>query len=111
MSEAPRQVFDIAGDVNHQGVLAEAGPYPYVDLDRVLAAPNEPFCLILDHLQDVQNLGTLLRTAEAMAVTGMTSARTAGGRDYAGCRQRIVRRGRTPEHRARRSYWCRRWSA
>jgi 23S rRNA (guanosine2251-2'-O)-methyltransferase len=70
-SEASRQAFDIAGDVNHQGVLAEAGPYRYVDLDEVLTAPGEPFCLILDHLQDVQNLGTLLRTAEAMAVTGI----------------------------------------
>jgi len=70
-SEAPRQAFDIAGDVNHQGVLAEAGPYRYVDLDEVLTAPGEPFCLALDHLQDVQNLGTLLRTAEAMAVTGI----------------------------------------
>ncbi len=27
--------------------------------------------LALDHLQDVQNLGTLLRTAEAMGVTGV----------------------------------------
>ena len=71
VSEAPRQVFDIAGDVNHQGVLAEAGPYPYVDLDEVLAAPGSRSDLVLDHLQDVQNLGTLLRTAEAMAVTGV----------------------------------------
>jgi 23S rRNA (guanosine2251-2'-O)-methyltransferase len=71
VSEALRQAFDIAGDINHQGVLAEAGPYPYVDLDQVLAAPDDPFCLVLDHLQDVQNLGTLLRTAEAMAVTGI----------------------------------------
>ncbi|MCU0501763.1 MAG: 23S rRNA (guanosine(2251)-2'-O)-methyltransferase RlmB [Anaerolineae bacterium] len=71
VSEAPRQAFDLAGDVNHQGVLAEAGPYRCVDLDEVLTAPGEPFCLALDHLQDVQNLGTLLRTAEAMAVTGI----------------------------------------
>jgi 23S rRNA (guanosine2251-2'-O)-methyltransferase len=71
VSEAPKQAFDIAGDVNHQGVLAEAGPYSYVDLDELLSVPGEPFCLALDHLQDVQNLGTLLRTAEAMAVTGI----------------------------------------
>jgi 23S rRNA (guanosine2251-2'-O)-methyltransferase len=69
--EVPRQVLDGVGDVNHQGVVAEAGPYPYVDLDSVLAAPGEPLCLALDHVQDVQNLGTLLRTAEAMAVTGI----------------------------------------
>ena len=37
----------------------------------VLIQAADPLYLILDHLQDVQNLGTLLRTAEAMAVTGV----------------------------------------
>jgi 23S rRNA (guanosine2251-2'-O)-methyltransferase len=71
--EAPKQTFERAGPVNHQGVMAEAGPYPYVDLDHVLSAPGdaEPLYLVLDHLQDVQNMGTLLRTAEAMAVTAV----------------------------------------
>jgi 23S rRNA (guanosine2251-2'-O)-methyltransferase len=71
--EAPRQTFDRAGPVNHQGVLAEAGPYPYTDLDQVLAGVQDagPIYLVLDHLQDVQNVGTLLRTAEAMAVTAI----------------------------------------
>lgn len=69
--ESPRQAFDVAGDVNHQGVMAEAAPYPYVDLEDLLSVPGERLYLALDHLQDVQNLGTLLRTAEAMAVTGV----------------------------------------
>jgi 23S rRNA (guanosine2251-2'-O)-methyltransferase len=75
VGEAPRPVLDRVGPVNHQGVVAEAGPYPYVDLDDVLPAAGDavpgapaPLYLALDHLQDVQNLGTLLRTAEAMAV-------------------------------------------
>ena len=70
---ASRQVLDRAGPVNHQGVVAEAGPYPYVTLDALMPAPGAeaPLYLALDHLQDVQNLGTLLRTAEAMAVTGV----------------------------------------
>jgi len=70
---ATRQVLDRAGPVNHQGVVAEAGPYPYVNLDALMPAPDgdAPLYLALDHLQDVQNLGTLLRTAEAMAVTGV----------------------------------------
>lgn len=80
VAEVPRQVLDRAGAVNHQGVVAEAGPYPYVELDELLqnAGPvssslpaDAPLYLVLDHLQDVQNLGTLLRTAEAMAVTGV----------------------------------------
>jgi 23S rRNA (guanosine2251-2'-O)-methyltransferase len=71
--EAPRPVFDRAGPVNHQGVLAETGPYPYVDFDQVMPGPQdvEALYLVLDHLQDVQNVGTLLRTAEAMAVTAV----------------------------------------
>jgi 23S rRNA (guanosine2251-2'-O)-methyltransferase len=73
VSVAPRPMLDRAGPVNHQGVVAEAGPYPYVGLDALLPAPDAeaPLYLVLDHLQDVQNLGTLLRTAEAMAVTGV----------------------------------------
>jgi 23S rRNA (guanosine2251-2'-O)-methyltransferase len=71
--EAPRQDFSRAGPVNHQGVLAEAGPYPYVDLDQVLPPQQDAglLYLVLDHLQDVQNIGTLLRSAEAMAVTAV----------------------------------------
>jgi 23S rRNA (guanosine2251-2'-O)-methyltransferase len=73
VAEAPRQTFERAGPVNHQGVLAETGPYPYVDLDRVLLVPRDAdrLYLVLDHLQDMQNVGTLLRTAEAMAVAAV----------------------------------------
>jgi 23S rRNA (guanosine2251-2'-O)-methyltransferase len=94
--EAQRQMLDQVGPVNHQGIVAEAATYPYVDLDELLSVPKpawpapmsatggaeaasadasaqtaDPLYVILDHLQDVQNLGTLLRTAEAMAVTGV----------------------------------------
>lgn len=60
---------------NHQGVVLEAAPYPYVELqDAILCAANRgelPFLLLLDLLQDVQNVGTLLRTAEAVGVHGV----------------------------------------
>jgi 23S rRNA (guanosine2251-2'-O)-methyltransferase len=61
--------------LNHQGVALETGEYPYSDLDSMLALAktrNEmPFLLLLDHLQDPQNLGTLLRTAEVVGVHGV----------------------------------------
>ena len=65
--------LDRLGPVNHQGVVAEAADYPYVSLPELLGEPlpPAPLFLLLDHLQDVQNLGTLLRTAEAMAVTAV----------------------------------------
>ncbi len=64
-----------AQGANHQGVLLEAGPYPYAELEDALAAAEvrgeSPFLLLLDLLQDVQNIGTLLRTAEAVGVHGV----------------------------------------
>lgn len=73
VAEAPRALLDRAGPVNHQGVVAQAETYRYVDIDDLLIVPGDgaPLYLVLDHLQDVQNLGTLLRTAEAMAVNGV----------------------------------------
>ncbi|MGQ9841447.1 MAG: 23S rRNA (guanosine(2251)-2'-O)-methyltransferase RlmB [Anaerolineae bacterium] len=73
VTDTLQPVLERLGPVNHHGVVAEAGPYPYVALEDLLSVPGkgDPLYLALDHLQDVQNLGTLLRTAEAMAVTGV----------------------------------------
>ena len=54
-------------DVNHQGVVAFTTPYPYVPAEA-LAVADGPM-LALDHLVDPQNVGTLLRAAEAFGVT------------------------------------------
>ncbi|MBI5839895.1 MAG: 23S rRNA (guanosine(2251)-2'-O)-methyltransferase RlmB [Chloroflexi bacterium] len=60
---------------NHQGVVAEVSAYPYADLLDILELPRRkselPFVLLLDSLQDPQNFGTLLRTAEAIGVHGI----------------------------------------
>lgn len=60
---------------NHQGVVAEVGGYPYVEvvdiLDHARGKSELPFVLILDSLQDPQNFGTLLRTAEAVGAHGI----------------------------------------
>lgn len=62
-------------EVNHQGVALEAGDYPYSDvtdiLDYAVQRGEPPFVLLLDALQDPQNFGTLLRTAEAIGVHGV----------------------------------------
>jgi len=59
----------------HQGIAAHVDPYPYSDLDsaleRATRAGEAPLLLLLDQLQDPQNLGTLLRTAEAVGVHGV----------------------------------------
>lgn len=76
VAEADRNRLDqLSQRANHQGVVAEVAAYPYVELDDILdaaQAKGEPaFVLCLDHLQDPQNLGTLLRTAEAVGVHGV----------------------------------------
>jgi 23S rRNA (guanosine2251-2'-O)-methyltransferase len=74
LQRVPRQRLH-ALDPNHQGVALEASGYPYSNLqDMLLLAESraEPlFVLILDELQDPQNLGSLLRTAEVVGVHGV----------------------------------------
>ena len=59
----------------HQGVILEASGYPYVNLVDILDLAQQrsepPFLLILDTLNDPQNFGTLLRTAEAVGIHGV----------------------------------------
>jgi len=60
---------------NHQGVVAEVSGYAYSDLVDILEYARQkselPFVLIIDSLQDPQNFGALLRTAEALGVHGV----------------------------------------
>ena len=70
-----RTLDDMTAGANHQGVVLEAGPYPYVELDAMLALAaqreEQPLLLLLDHLQDPQNIGTLLRTADVVGAHGI----------------------------------------
>ncbi len=70
-----RQLDKLAPGANHQGILAEVGAYPYVEVEAMLAAAREhgqpPLLLLLDCLQDPQNLGALLRTAEVAGAHGV----------------------------------------
>ena len=59
----------------HQGCIALVEARGYASLEQILAyaeSKNEaPFLLILDAIQDVNNLGSLLRSAEAVGVHGV----------------------------------------
>lgn len=70
-----KNMDDMAGAAKHHGVMAEAAPYPYVSLQDVIdsfeSKPSPPLVLILDYIQDPQNLGTLVRAAEGLAVDGI----------------------------------------
>ena len=60
---------------NNQGVVAEVSAYPYSGLLDILDYARElnepPFILLLDTLNDPQNFGALIRTAEAVGVHGI----------------------------------------
>jgi 23S rRNA (guanosine2251-2'-O)-methyltransferase len=76
VQHASRQkLTQLAGDSSHQGVVLEAGPYPYGEVSEMLAHAAErgerPFLLLLDLLHGPQNIGALLRTAELCGVHGV----------------------------------------
>ena len=65
----------VAGFDGHQGVAIVVEPRRFATVDDILARAKErdepPFVLILDSLEDPQNVGTLLRSAEAAGVHGI----------------------------------------
>jgi 23S rRNA (guanosine2251-2'-O)-methyltransferase len=65
----------MAGFDGHQGVALVVEPRQFASLDDILARATEraepPFVLVLDSLEDPQNVGTLLRSAEAGGVHGV----------------------------------------
>ncbi len=83
VERVPRQQIDALGE-NAQGVALEASAYPYAALQDILILAKERheplFVLLLDVIQNPQNLGSLLRTAEAAGVHGVVAplARAAG---------------------------------
>jgi 23S rRNA (guanosine2251-2'-O)-methyltransferase len=65
----------IAGFDGHQGILLEVTERRWADVGEILAHARSggrvPFVLVLEHLQDPTNFGTLLRSAEAAGVDGV----------------------------------------
>lgn len=70
-----QELTRLAGDSSHQGVVLEAGAYPYSNIEDILSLANlreeKPFLLLLDLLHGPQNIGSLLRTAEICGVHGV----------------------------------------
>lgn len=69
----------LAKGLRHQGVAALAAPIAFRTLDDVFASAaeknEEPFILLLDELQDPQNVGALIRSADAAGVHGVLMPR------------------------------------
>jgi 23S rRNA (guanosine2251-2'-O)-methyltransferase len=66
----PWEIEERCGSPDHQGLCAEAGPYPYVDADSLLDA-DDALVLALDEVQDPHNLGAIARVAESAGCSGV----------------------------------------
>ena len=59
---------------HHQGVALKTTGYPYVGFEDILRDVEEDenaIVIVLDHLEDPQNVGSILRTASAIGVSGV----------------------------------------
>ena len=60
---------------NHQGVVAQVAAYKYAELDDLFAIAEErneaPFFMILDEIEDPHNLGSIMRTSDAVGAHGI----------------------------------------
>lgn len=59
---------------HHQGVALKTSGYPYVEFNDILnevEADENALVVVLDHLEDPQNVGAILRTACAVGVSGV----------------------------------------
>ncbi len=70
-----RIIDDLAQGTNHQNMALRASPYPYVEVPQVLelgkTRGEKPFILLLDLLKDPQNVGVLMRVADAVGIHGV----------------------------------------
>ena len=70
-----RKLDQLVPGIQHQGVVAQAAPYAYVEVDDLLknaeGKGEAPFLLILDEIEDPHNLGSILRTADCTGVHGV----------------------------------------
>jgi 23S rRNA (guanosine2251-2'-O)-methyltransferase len=80
VSRMPRHtLIKIVGHNRHQGVAAEVKMPPYASIDDILKVSQQrkepPFVCVLDGVQDPQNFGAILRTADAAGVHGIIVAK------------------------------------
>jgi len=70
-----RKMDEMSETHNHQGVIAIVPPFEYAEVEDILGEAKTkgeaPFILILDGIEDVHNLGSIIRTAETAGVHGI----------------------------------------
>lgn len=66
-------LFRMFRDQRHQGVAAYVASIPFADIEEMLlrTVKESGILLFVDHLEDPQNLGNILRSAEAFSLSGV----------------------------------------
>jgi 23S rRNA (guanosine2251-2'-O)-methyltransferase len=108
----------LAKTTGHQGVVAVVRMREFLDLEDLFEGPDPRLLLALDGVEDPQNLGALLRTADASGVDGvvLTERRAAplspvAVKASAGAAEhvriaRVVNLVRALEELKERNIWC-----
>ena len=74
VSLVTRETMDnVTGSKDHQGVLAFVGDFPFSQ--SMFTPDKQKFVVILDEIQDVRNLGAILRSAYCTGVDGVVLVR------------------------------------
>ena len=66
----PKHKLDQLAD-HHQGAVAFISPKEFSTLEEILAGTKAPFLVLLDEIEDPQNLGAIIRSAECAGVDGL----------------------------------------
>jgi 23S rRNA (guanosine2251-2'-O)-methyltransferase len=71
----PHRLDQMTHGASHQGVVAQAAPYEYLELAELIAAAkaasDQPVLVVTEGITDPHNLGAIIRTAEAMGTQGL----------------------------------------
>lgn len=71
----PKKKLDRIVSGSHQGVVAQVAAYRYANFEDLFKAADErgemPFFLLLDEIEDPANLGSIMRTADAVGAHGI----------------------------------------
>lgn len=70
-----KKINELAGYVNHQGIVAIVSEIGYRSLDDIFEIADRknepPLIALLDEIQDPHNLGAIIRSAEAFGIHGI----------------------------------------
>lgn len=70
LDRVPRQLLDdLTRGGNHQGIALDTSAFTYADLEDAIEADGT--VIVMDHINDPQNFGTLMRAADASGVAGI----------------------------------------